>query len=126
MTTVLLVVHTLVAIGLVALILLQKSEGGALGIGGGPNSFMSGRGAANVLTRGTTWLAAAFFATSVGLAVLENIRNDETTVIQQEAVNVDDLGPILVPDEDDVIEPLTPPDESTQTDIPPATVPNDD
>ncbi len=69
MTTVLLIVHLMIAAALVGVVLLQRSEGGALGIGGG-GGFMTGRGAANFLTRVTASLAAAFFATSLLLTVL--------------------------------------------------------
>lgn len=71
MTTVILVVHLMLAIALVGVILLQKSEGGALGMGGGGMAgFMSGRSTANLLTRTTAILAAAFFLTSMVLAYL--------------------------------------------------------
>lgn len=70
MTTVILVLHIMIAAALVALVLVQRSEGGALGIGGGGGGFMSGRGAANLLTRVTAVLAAGFFATSLLLAVM--------------------------------------------------------
>ena len=71
MITFLLVVHTLIAIGLVGVILLQRSEGGGLGIGGGTGGgLMSARGAANLLTRSTTVLATLFIASSIVLAVL--------------------------------------------------------
>jgi preprotein translocase subunit SecG len=70
MTTVLLLLHLLIAVSLVGVVLLQRSEGGGLGIGGGGSSFMSGRGTANLLTRATAGLAAAFFLTSIGLTVL--------------------------------------------------------
>ncbi|MEL6373688.1 MAG: preprotein translocase subunit SecG [Pseudomonadota bacterium] len=70
MSTVLLVVHLLLAIALVGIVLMQKSEGGALGIGGGGGGFMTGRGTANLLTRVTAGLAAAFFATSISLTLL--------------------------------------------------------
>jgi preprotein translocase subunit SecG len=66
-----LVVHTLIAIALVGVILLQRSEGGGLGIGGGTGGgLMTARGAANLLTRSTTILAALFIGTSIILAVL--------------------------------------------------------
>jgi preprotein translocase subunit SecG len=69
--TFLLVVHTLIAIALVAVILLQRSEGGGLGIGGGTGGgLMTARGAANLLTRSTTILATAFIVSSIVLAVL--------------------------------------------------------
>ena len=69
MMTVLLILHLMIASALVGVVLLQRSEGGALGIGGG-GGFMTGRGAANFLTRVTAGLAAAFFVTSLGLTLL--------------------------------------------------------
>ncbi len=71
MQTVLLVIHLMVAAGLVGVVLLQRSEGGALGIGGGGGGgFLTGRGTANLLTRVTAALAAAFFATSLLLTMV--------------------------------------------------------
>ncbi|MCB9928509.1 MAG: preprotein translocase subunit SecG [Alphaproteobacteria bacterium] len=71
MLQIVLVIHLLIAVGLVGVVLLQRSEGGALGIGGGGGGgFMTGRGTANLLTRTTAILAACFFATSLVLAVL--------------------------------------------------------
>lgn len=71
MITFLLVVHTIIAIGLVGVILLQRSEGGGLGIGGGTGGgLMTARGAANLLTRSTTILATLFILSSILLAVL--------------------------------------------------------
>ena len=73
MATVLLVIHIMVAAALVGLVLLQRSEGGALGIGGSGGSgggFMTGRGAANLLTRVTALFAALFFATSILLTLI--------------------------------------------------------
>lgn len=69
MQTVLIVVHLMVVIALVGVVLLQRSEGGGLGIGGG-SGFMTARGAANVLTRTTGILAVAFFVTSLSLSIL--------------------------------------------------------
>ncbi len=68
--TFVLVVHSLLAVALVSVILMQKSEGGALGIGGGPGGLMSARGAGNLLTKATGWLAAIFIGTSLALAIL--------------------------------------------------------
>jgi preprotein translocase subunit SecG len=71
MATFILFIHILIAIGLIGVVLLQRSEGGALGIGGGGGGgFMTGRGAANFLTRVTAGLAAAFFATSLILSLV--------------------------------------------------------
>jgi len=69
LTTFILVVHALIAIALVSVILLQRSEGGALGIGGG-GGLMSARGAADLLTRATAILGSLFIVTSIALAVL--------------------------------------------------------
>jgi preprotein translocase subunit SecG len=71
MATVLLIIHVMIALALIGVVLLQRSEGGALGIGGGGGGgFMTGRGAANFLTRVTAGLAAAFFATSLILSLV--------------------------------------------------------
>ncbi len=64
------VVQAIVAAALVAVILMQRSEGGGLGVGGSPSGLMSARGAADFLTRATTVLAVAFVALSVALAAL--------------------------------------------------------
>lgn len=87
MQTILLVIHLMIAVALVGSVLLQKSEGGALGIGGGGgmSGFMTGRSTANLLTRTTAILAAAFFATSIVLVVLATHRNEARSVIEQTA-----------------------------------------
>jgi preprotein translocase subunit SecG len=69
MQSVLIVVHLMVVVVLVVTVLLQRSEGGALGVGGA-SGFMTGRGQASALTRATAILAALFFATSMGLTIL--------------------------------------------------------
>ncbi len=72
MSTVLLIVHLFVTLALIGVVLLQRSEGGGLGIGSsqGMGSFMSGRGTANLLTRTTAFLAAAFMLLSLALAMI--------------------------------------------------------
>lgn len=73
MLTALLVLHLMVASTLVAVVLLQRSEGGALGIGGGgggAGGLLTGRGTANLLTRATALLALAFFTTSILLTLM--------------------------------------------------------
>lgn len=69
MQTVLIVIHLMIVLALVGVVLLQRSEGGGLGIGGG-SGFMTARGAANALTRATAILAAAFFVTSLVLSIV--------------------------------------------------------
>lgn len=75
MTTILLVVHLMVAVAMIVLVLLQRSEGGALGIGGGGDGMMSARGLGNAMTRATAILAGVFFLTSIGLTVLGTMEN---------------------------------------------------
>jgi preprotein translocase subunit SecG len=72
MQTVLLVLHLLIALALIGVVLMQRSEGGALGIGGGggAGSLFSARGVGNTLTRTTAILAIVFFLTSIGLTLL--------------------------------------------------------
>lgn len=88
MTTVILVIHVLLTVALIAVILLQRSEGGALGIGGGSggmSGFMSGRATANVLTRATAILAGLFFLTSIALAILATNRDRPRSIVDQPA-----------------------------------------
>lgn len=66
----LLVVHALIAAALVTVILMQRSEGGGLGMGGSPSGLMSARGAADFLTRATAVLATLFVGLSIVLAVI--------------------------------------------------------
>jgi preprotein translocase subunit SecG len=84
MQTVLIVIHIMVVLALIATVLLQRSEGGALGIGGG-GGFMTGRGQANVLTRATAILAALFFATSLGLTLLANFGHSNKSIFENAA-----------------------------------------
>ncbi len=69
MQTLVIVVHLMLVTAMIGVVLLQKSEGGGLGIGSS-GGFMSSRGTANVLTRATAILAAGFFVTSLVLSIL--------------------------------------------------------
>ena len=82
MEAVLIVVHLMIVAALVGTVLLQRSEGGALGIGGGGGGLMTGRGAANALTRASAILAAAFFATSIALTLLATQRSSEPSILE--------------------------------------------
>lgn len=91
MENILLVIHLLIAIALVAVVLMQRSEGGALGIGGGggggsggPGMF-SARGAANALTRTTAILAAAFMSTSLALAIVAGGERESDSIFDSDA-----------------------------------------
>jgi preprotein translocase subunit SecG len=91
MTTVLLVIHVMIAIALIAVVLLQRSEGGALGIGGG-GGFMTGRSAGNALTKTTALLAAAFFATSLTLTIMARNTGTPTSIFNQAGTPVQGGG----------------------------------
>ncbi len=81
MQTILIAIHLIVVVALVAVVLLQRSEGGALGIGGG-GGFMTGRGQANALTRATAILGTIFFLTSLALTVLANWHRAPTPIFE--------------------------------------------
>jgi len=84
MEVVLLVVHLFITLALTGVILLQRSEGGGLGMGGSSTpggGLFSARGAANALTRTTAFLAAAFFATSISLTLLAHGTGSGSSII---------------------------------------------
>jgi preprotein translocase subunit SecG len=84
MTTIILVIHLLLALALIGVVLLQRSEGGALGIGsGGAGSLFTSRGAANVLTRTTAILAVSFFITSIALTIIARREHAPASVFDQ-------------------------------------------
>lgn len=85
METLILVVHLIIALALIGVVLLQRSEGGALGIGGsggggGGGSLFTARGAGNALTRTTAYLAVAFFCTSIALTVIATQRGGGSVI----------------------------------------------
>ena len=82
METVLIVIHLMIVLALVGVVLLQRSEGGGLGIGGG-SGFMTARGAANALTRATAILAAAFFVTSLGLSLIARYGEQPIDILER-------------------------------------------
>lgn len=74
MFTFLLIVQTIVAVALCTVILLQRSEGGGLGVGGSSSGFMTARGAADFLSRATAWLGGAFIVLCIALAAVAGTR----------------------------------------------------
>jgi preprotein translocase subunit SecG len=82
MQTVLIVIHLMVVLALVGVVLIQRSEGGGLGIGGG-SGFMSARGTANALTRTTAILATLFFVTSMAIGILSRYESKPTDILDQ-------------------------------------------
>jgi preprotein translocase subunit SecG len=87
MESVLIVIHLMVVVALAVVVLLQRSEGGGLGMGGGgnPGGFLTGRGQANLLTRTTAILGAAFFITSLTLTILATRNRAPQSVIDRVA-----------------------------------------
>src|SRR3954452_13420391 len=84
MVFVLFLIHVLIALALIGVVMLQKSEGGALGMGGGGMSgFMTGRSTANLLTRTTAILGAAFFASSILLVLLTQTTRGPRSIIDR-------------------------------------------
>ena len=84
--TILLVAMILISVALAGLILIQKSEGGALGMGGGPSGFMTARGAGNLLTTLTWWLGGAFGACAILLTIVGNMERNSASVIDADSV----------------------------------------
>ncbi|NZD62577.1 preprotein translocase subunit SecG [Rhizobium sp. WYCCWR 11290] len=82
MQTVLIVIHLMIVLALVGVVLIQRSEGGGLGIGGG-SGFMSARGTANALTRTTAILATLFFLTSLGLGILTRYESRPSDILDR-------------------------------------------
>jgi preprotein translocase subunit SecG len=80
MHTVVIVIHLMIVAALIGVVLLQKSEGGGLGAGGGAG-FMSSRGTANLLTRTTAFLAAGFFLTSLFLSWLAGYAPGQRSIL---------------------------------------------
>jgi preprotein translocase subunit SecG len=81
MQHVVIVIHLMLVLALIGVVLLQKSEGGGLGIGS-TGGFMTSRGTANVLTRATAILAGLFFATSLLLSILAGINRKPASILQ--------------------------------------------
>jgi preprotein translocase subunit SecG len=81
MQHVVIVIHLMLVLALIGVVLLQKSEGGGLGIGS-TAGFMTSRGTANVLTRATAILAGLFFATSLILSILAGMNRKPTSILQ--------------------------------------------
>jgi preprotein translocase subunit SecG len=84
MQTVVIIVHLMVVLALIGLVMLQKSEGGGLGVGS-TGGFLSSRGTANVLTRATAFLAIAFFLTSLGLDLIAGMERKPKSLLQDTA-----------------------------------------
>lgn len=84
--TILLVIMILISVALAGVILLQRSEGGALGMGGGPSGFMTARGAGNLLTRATSILATLFFVCAILLTIAGNMDRASDSIVDADAI----------------------------------------
>ena len=103
MAEIVLAIHVLLALGLIVFILLQRSDGGALGgLGGGMSlsGIMGNQGSANFLTRITAIFAALFMITSLILAIMESRNNNESSSILDGSVESEMNSPLIKIDED--------------------------
>ena len=82
MQTILLVIYLMVVVALIGVVLIQRSEGGGLGIGGG-SGFMSARGTANALTRTTAILATLFFVLALGMGIIARWESQPTDILDR-------------------------------------------
>ena len=82
MQTILLVIYLMVVVALIGVVLIQRSEGGGLGIGGG-SGFMSARGTANALTRTTAILATLFFVLALGMGIYARYQTQPTDILDR-------------------------------------------
>jgi preprotein translocase subunit SecG len=96
MFTFLLIVQTIIALSLVSVILMQRSEGGGLGVGGSSSGFMTARGAADFLTRSTSILGGLFIVLSIVLAAYAGATRQPTTV-DTSLVNQSAPAPVTAP-----------------------------
>jgi preprotein translocase subunit SecG len=91
------VVHLMIVLAMIGFVLLQKSEGGGLGMGSSGGGFLSSRGTANVLTRTTAYLAAAFFATSLALSWIAGFDRKPSSILNTGAPGQSQPAPTNTP-----------------------------
>ena len=108
--TILFVVMIVISLAMTGVILLQRSEGGALGMGGGPSGFMTARGAGNLLTRVTAVLGTLFFICAISLTIVGNMERAGSSVASSSNIGAIDLSQ----------QPTTAPAEAAPTETAPA------
>jgi preprotein translocase subunit SecG len=96
MLTVLIVVHLMIVIAMIGMVMLQRSEGGGLGVAQ-TGGFLSSRGTANVLTRTTAILAAAYFLMSLTLSVVASYGRRERSILQNTGTQQTEQAPAGAP-----------------------------
>lgn len=118
MQTVIIVIHLMIVAVLIGSVLLQKSEGGGLGVGGG-GGFMSSRGTANLLTRTTAILAVGFFVTSLLLSWLATLNRTPTSIINSTTAPITAPGaPVAPPTSGGLLDSLRQSDQQQQSQPP--------
>lgn len=117
MENIVLSIHLILTLCLIGAVLLQRSEGGGLGMGGGDGA-VSGRGAANAMTKLTWMLAAGFLVTSVALTIIAAKNAGDGSVLDRLGLDTPAATTTLTPDLGDVI--LTPPTATDAPTAPPA------
>lgn len=90
--TILIVVMILIGLAMTGVVLLQRSEGGALGMGGGGGGFMTARGAGNLLTTLTWWLGFLFAVCAIALTIVGNMERGSRSVLDADTVGSIDLN----------------------------------
>ncbi len=88
MENILLIIHAILAILLIGIVLIQRAEGGALGIGGGSDG-MSPRGSADLLTRSTALIASLFIITSIALTIVSIRSSDNISIMDDEELSIE-------------------------------------
>ena len=124
MQTVVIVIHLMIVAVLIGTVLLQKSEGGGLGMGGGAG-FMSSRGTANLLSRTTAVLAAGFFVTSLFLSWLASYNRAPSSILgapasQSQSQPAGGAAPIAPPTSGGILDSLKKSDQQQQNQPAPA------
>ena len=113
MQTVVIVIHLMIVAAMIATVLLQKSEGGGLGVGGGAG-FMSSRGTANLLTRTTAVLAVGFFLTSLFLSWYASYDRKPSSIINPASQPAGPATPVSPPTSGGILDSLKKSDERQQ------------
>ena len=90
-----LVTNIILAIILILLILLQKSEGGALGLGASQESYITSRSAGNFLTKATAFIATLFIITSISLTMISNKSSPKTSILEKIEEKQDSTEPTI-------------------------------
>ena len=100
MENIILVLNIILAVLLVVIILLQKSEGGALGLGVSQDSFVSSRSASSFLTRATAIIATLFIITSISLTIMSKKHFSSTSVLEKTEEEKEDTSEPQIPKSD--------------------------